>query len=140
VDDQKKPTDDQIEAVLKNLPAFTKPNLSVSQWHSSERKDGVIAMPWEEHSKEVSQLISDLYENGFVVNFDWPSWKTSANGYIEDAERLKNASLDTLQKLLTTHVRKDRFCEGHFSEMVRCGHIRAVLERLLVLRNGNPKE
>jgi hypothetical protein len=140
VDDQGQPTAAQIEAVLKHLPILTKPNPSVSQWHSSERKDGVIEMPREEHSAEISQLLSDLYENCFVVDFDWPSWETSARGYVEDAERLKTASLDTLQRLLTTHVRKDKFCEGHFSEMVRCGHIRAILERLAALHGGNENE
>lgn len=87
-------------------------------------------MPWEEHSTEITHLISDLYKNAFVVNFDWPSWEPTAHRYLEDAELLKEASIDGLQKLLTTHVRMDRFCEGHFSEMIRRGHIRAILERL----------
>ena len=36
-------------------------------------------------------------------------------------------------KLLTTHVRNDRFCDNHLSAMIRNGHIAAILLRLTAL-------
>jgi hypothetical protein len=38
--------------------------------------------------------------------------------------------------LLTTHSRKDRFCEGHLAAMFENGHIVALLRRLRELKNG----
>ncbi|MEI8196052.1 MAG: DUF6508 domain-containing protein [Phycisphaerae bacterium] len=130
------PTPKQIDAILKHLPVLQNPSLSVSKWHTGKDKDGTISMPMEVHSPEVGSLVADLYKYEFVADFDWPSWQRSAEKYVEDSGRLQRATLGTLVKLLTTHVRKDRFCEGHFSEMVECGHIRAILERLAVLRAG----
>jgi len=49
---------------------------------------------------------------------------------VNDETLLEEADLETLRKLLTTHVRKDRFCEGHLDYMFECGHITAILERL----------
>ncbi|WP_390621590.1 DUF6508 domain-containing protein [Roseimaritima sediminicola] len=42
----------------------------------------------------------------------------------------------TIQKLFTTHARKDRFCEGHLASMFENDHIPALLRRLRTLRHG----
>lgn len=39
-----------------------------------------------------------------------------------------------MQKLLTTHVRKERFCSGHLAGMIENGHILALLKRLAAIR------
>jgi hypothetical protein len=49
---------------------------------------------------------------------------------------LETANLLTLRKLLTVHVRKDRFVEGHLARMLECGHITAILRRLREVRAG----
>ena len=129
------PTGDQIEAVLKFLPKLKRKGFKPSKWHGSKTlKDGAMTFPWEEHSALVSEFVSCLYNNGFVQGFDWSPWQRSAVKYFEDGDSLKKASLATLVRLLTLHVRKDRFFEGHLSEMIRCGHIVAILERLADLR------
>jgi len=43
--------------------------------------------------------------------------------------------VDVIRKLLTTHVRKERFCEGHLLAMFESGHIVNVLRRLKGLRS-----
>jgi hypothetical protein len=40
----------------------------------------------------------------------------------------------TLCRLYTLHVRKDRFCEGHFAAMLANGHIAALTRRLKAIR------
>ena len=95
--------------------------------------EGVLTLPYEVHAREVDELIDALYECGFIQPFDWPAWQPTAEQYLEEPQRLAGADLGTLQKLLTIHVRKDRFCEGHFTEMTACGHITAILERLAKL-------
>jgi hypothetical protein len=39
--------------------------------------------------------------------------------------------------LLTLHVRKERFCEGHIAAMVEAGYIQGILERLKEMREVN---
>ena len=46
------------------------------------------------------------------------------------------ADSEPILKLLTTHVRKERFCEGHLAAMFEDGHIVALLRRLKVIREG----
>jgi hypothetical protein len=127
----------QIDAVLKHLPVFQRPNVPLGSRDELEHnEDGSFSAGIWEDSSEISKLISDLYENGFIVSFDWGRWQKQAEQYFLHPERLRSASLCDLQKLLITHVRKERFCEGHFSVMVVHGHIRGILERLAEIRNS----
>ncbi len=88
-----------------------------------------------DNSPEVmGSFIDTLYENKWIVPFDWSSWQDEAESYAEHPDKTASASVKTIQKLLTTHVRKDRFCEGHLDAMVENGHIAALLRRLKDLR------
>ena len=51
-------------------------------------------------------------------------------------DRLEQADLLDICRLLTTHVRKERFCSGHLPEMLECGHISQVLRRLQAIRHA----
>jgi len=44
--------------------------------------------------------------------------------------RSREADLQTVRRLLTTRVRKERFCEGHLAGLCESGHIVSVLKRL----------
>jgi hypothetical protein len=127
-------TTSQIDKVLEHLPVLKNPDLVVSNGMPIEQQGEVLKIGGEERSPEINRLVEDLNDNGFVVGFDWGRWQEQAAMYLREPERLQCATLAALQKLVTTHVRKDRFCEGHFSEMVRCGHITAILERLAEIR------
>jgi hypothetical protein len=82
----------------------------------------------------VDRLVDALYAGGFVEPFDWPGWQDRAKEYVDHPDLLASADLEILQKLLTTHVRKERFCSGHLAAMIRCGHLTAVLKRLAEIR------
>ena len=43
---------------------------------------------------------------------------------------LSKANLQTLRKLLTAHVRADRFTEGHLAAMFESGHMTMILKRI----------
>jgi hypothetical protein len=82
----------------------------------------------------VDRLVDALYAGGFIEPFDWPSWQDQAKEYVDHPDLLASADLEVLQKLFTTHVRKERFCSGHLAAMIRCGHLTAVLKRLAEIR------
>jgi hypothetical protein len=83
---------------------------------------------------ELSQFHEAVNANGFVFPFDWSAWQDEAERYYENPELLRTADVQELRKLITLHVRKDRFCDGHLPHMVQCGHITAILQRLRELR------
>jgi len=85
-------------------------------------------------TSEVDGFIRTLNEQNVLVPFDWPSWQEEAQRYRSDPEALAGANLLTLRRLLTTHVRADRFVEGHLASVLESGHITAILCRLREIR------
>ena len=75
-----------------------------------------------------STLITKVMQSG--GEFNWPEWQPIAQYYVQDGDLLDSASLETCVRLLITHLRKNRFCEGHFRTMLQSGHIQRLLTRL----------
>ena len=119
----------QLDAVLRFLPIFERPGYVFGEWHSPEGQ-----FPYYSMSREVMDFCQALYDQQIVFSFDWPSWQDEAQRLYSDPAALERADLLTLRKLLTTHVRKDRFAEGHLAEMFECGHVTAILRRLKEVR------
>ena len=80
-----------------------------------------------------------LYANDWVTpKVDWVEWQDVAEEYVDSPEKIKSADVVTVQKLFTTHVRKDRFCEGHLASMFENGHIVELLRRLKEILETTP--
>ena len=124
-----------FEAVLRFLPELQRLSPDrVVRWESGKTDGhGIIMMPFPVYDSIVDEFVQALYDHGFVQNFDWPGWE-EAQAYVERPELLASADLETCIKLLSTHVRKERFCDGHLAEMITTGHLLAVLHRLEELR------
>jgi hypothetical protein len=125
-------TGEGIERVLAFLPIF-EPGYQdeLYTWTPSrKRADGTWNMPYVTYSPELLNFLGALGFAGFIQPYDWMSWQEEASRYVSEPDLLKDADLDTLRKLITLHVRRDRFVEGHLSEMIENGHIRAILYRL----------
>jgi hypothetical protein len=87
-------------------------------------------MPWFEYSDEFRAFTRACGENGWLEPFDWTSWQEEALAYYQAPEKLGDADIATIRKLLTLHVRRDRFSEGHLAAMVESGHLAAIVRRL----------
>ena len=118
-------TTQQIDAILIFLNKFDTNGYSPGTW-----KNG-----WLEFTGEVVSFREALYDNGWVQSFDWPNWQKTAEKYVNSPELLESVDVETIRKLFTTHIRKDRFCEGHLAAMFENGHIVALLKRLQQIRN-----
>jgi Family of unknown function (DUF6508) len=88
------------------------------------------------YARLVGGLMRALDENNFVQPFNWVSWQPRGVSYYRNKKKIRSARLETCVKLLTLHVRKDRYCANHFGLMIMEGHVQAILSRLLRLR-GN---
>ena len=116
---------ENAEALLSFLPVFEDPDFYVGEVVVEK---GV--MPYWEYDRQVHLFIKTLYENGWVIDFGWPDWQKQAKLYWNNPAMLKGARISTIQKLLTTHVRKDRFCDGHLGIAIRSDHIVSILKRI----------
>jgi len=106
------PTSKDIAGMVAILPEFEADGATAGEWHIEE---GV--MPDFELSPCMSRFIQIAYDGGFVGPFDWTRWQDEAGRYVDNPEAVARADLETIQKLITTHVRKERFCEGHLAGM-----------------------
>jgi hypothetical protein len=123
------PNAQQIDAVLLFAPMFADPGTKHSRWHIEPGK-----VPWCELGAEATAFWKALHENGFIVGFDWSGWQEEARKYFGTWEYLGHADLSIIRRLCTLHVRKNRFCEGHFAAMIVNGHFAAILDRLSIIR------
>ena len=124
----------QIDAILPFLEQFEEAGFSDGTWHN---EPGV--MPWFNYDEAVVEFEQILYANDWVTpKVDWVEWQDVAEEYVDSPEKIKSADVVTVQKLFTTHVRKDRFCEGHLASMFENGHIVALLRRLKEIRETTP--
>ena len=86
------------------------------------------------YANGVDEFIKILHSEGLITPFDWIAWRDEAVKFSRQPELLESAELTTLQKLLTAHVRQDHFFGGYFGEMIKNGHIVAILKRLKQIR------
>lgn len=123
-------TKQNIDAVLAAKSMFQNGGTDLYK----RRNEPLSANPYV-YSDDLKRFMSILRNEGFVApSFDWAGWRNEAQRYIDDPDTLESADLATIQKLLTTHVRLDRFNGGHFAEMIENGHIQAILDRLEEIR------
>ncbi len=126
----------QIDALLPFLDKLDAVGFSAGTWISEPG-----TFPWFKFDEVVMEFIQVLYGNDWVTRqFDWTEWQESSQQYIESPEKVESADTETIQKLLTTHTRKDRFCEGHLASMFENDHILNLLRRLQVLRSEMDRE
>jgi hypothetical protein len=92
------------------------------------RVDG--ARGYVEYEPEVDAFMDDLNLLGFTHPFDWPRWRVKGMAVQLDPGRLAAADLTDLVKLLTMHVRAERFNEGHWARALDDGWFAGILRRL----------
>jgi len=130
------PTLEQIDAIMPFLDKFEEVEFSAGNWKIEEGH-----FPWFNFDEVVMEFVQILYDNDWVTpNFDWTEWQESAKQYVEAPKMIESANTMTIQRLLTTHARADRFCEGHLASMFENGHLLALLRRLQVLRSEMKRE
>jgi len=124
---------------MNNPPEISKANITVSLKYipifEAERfEPGEMitdrGIPYYSYSSEVLNFVQDLYDNNIIYSFDWPEWQDEAEKLYSNPDAMASADLDVLRKLLTVHVRKDRFSEGHLADVIRDGHVLDFLRGL----------
>jgi len=118
-----------IDAVLVFIPLFESRDIELYKIDTETS----FLDPYQ-YSKDVDSFINTLYQESFAISFDWTAWQDEAKRFVDNPKLLNSAGISTLQKLLTTHVRKERFCSGHIAMVIDKGHVLALLKRLKAIR------
>lgn len=115
-------------------PPFTSASVQQMLRHLESFHEGAFDAA-DEHYQQTGQnptcvdaLASDVYRSGFVMAFDWPSWDVK-----QALNDIDTADLETLRKLLTVFVRKERFCGGFLAGLCSNGMVQKILLRLEVV-------
>lgn len=122
-------TPDGLDRVLAFTPIFEQPSVSLYE----VRPDLSPFDPYV-YAPEFQQFIQGLHREKLVIAFDWTAWQDEAAQYINNPQQIDSADLETLQKLITTHVRAERFNSGHLAQMIDNGQMLAILKRLAAIR------
>lgn len=117
------------DRLLTFIGIFQRPGFDYGQWAGGRDQFACFA-----YSPEVDRFVKVLYDDGWIVSFDWMHWQRGKVLY-DHPDRLARARTRTLRRLLTAHVPLDRFSEGHLATVLEDGHILAILRRLAELRS-----
>lgn len=81
---------------------------------------------------EINNFFTALDATDFIEIFDYNKWVKSIDFDINSSKELANLDFETLRKVITYHVRIDRFIEGHLEELIKNGYF---LNFIKVLKN-----
>lgn len=79
---------------------------------------------------KASEFVTACYEENFVQPFDWGKWADRHTSDLTSHAFIAGADLGGIIKMLTAHIRGDRFCDGHLLSVMRDGTILKILQRL----------
>ena len=123
---------------LENLAAF------LSEFEDADFSVGEIeSLVHFDYSEAMSCFVDTAYEDGWVSpEVDWPSWMETeeARRLRDDPTAIPDATVEQLQKLLTTVIRQDRFVTGALAGAFESGMLTAVVRRAEQLRLGAAAE
>jgi hypothetical protein len=85
-------------------------------------------------SPALEEFLAAVYAKGFVVPYDWMSAYALHARDLEDAALLQSMDLDAFRRAAITHLRMDRFSEGHLKHLLQTGYFAAMAERARQLR------
>jgi hypothetical protein len=94
---------------------------------------GLVSIGPFNYSPLLSRIMSAIQHSGLKLKFNWGAWQDEAHRICYEPGLLEKADLETIRKLLTMHLRKERFCEGHLAAVCEEGLMLRTLLRLKAL-------
>jgi hypothetical protein len=118
-----------LEKLLSTIPLLENHS---GPWieHNIKSEARTISIGPAAYPAPVTAFLRSFSDSGLFIPFDWGSWQDEAARLCADPGLIQKADLLTIRRLLTTHVRKEHFCEGHLAGLCESGHIVSVLKRL----------
>lgn len=106
---------------------------------AKSRKKAITIFPGT-FSAKVSEFIKACYEENFVQPFDWGKWRERHEDDLASDAFVAKADITTIIRMLTVHIRADRFCDGHLLSVMKDGTIYRILRRLKEVHSQRESE
>lgn len=128
------PTSSDIDELLSFLPDFSSPGFRPAlddTLGSSDASGGLVTL-----GPEYVPVVIQFIEVAARDCWRDPDYLSKVVGTrVIDPNFVMSASLHEIKSILTWCARTEKFCEGHWGEMITAGIISNVLVRLKVLRS-----
>ncbi len=115
---------------------LARPGFSLGEWVPARTDEaGVIHVGWYELNDVAKRFVRDMYQLGFVHEFDWMTWLGTPEGaqFLTGPEAVATAGADDLARLLTAIIRGERFADGELAGAYESGILLAIARRAGVL-------
>ena len=123
------PSKENIKNLLKYLPVFNEPGYSPGKPRYEKKGNSVTLWPYC-YNDAVRGFMNSCYKEGFMYSYNWSEY----SGKVKEIQSRKSpydeASLFEMCKILTGHMRNERFCDGHVASVIENGMMQALLGRL----------
>ena len=123
------PKKENIMNLVRFLSIFEDPNFRPGESKCEVEGDAVVLYPVEYHHA-VYDFMDSCYREGVMFDFDWIKYSGRAKAIETRTPHYKDATLLQMCKILTGHIRCDRFVEGHLLSWFNNGLAVAFLRRL----------
>jgi hypothetical protein len=132
------PTAQDYTELLSFLPRLTTPGFHPTRhWHGGWKNDRTFVLPWPEYHAVVGEFVDAASRDCWLD----PDYVPEIAGrMLEDHDLVASADLAQVKTMLTYCVRGERFCSGHWEEMIEAGHIERLLRRLSELADGRARD
>jgi len=120
---------EELELLLSLIPELQSHEGPFGEHDFSTEGDTLHMGPFI-YSPLLEKISSGIQESGLKFPFDWPAWQDEAQRICYEPGLLESADLETIRRLLTLHLRKERFCEGHLAAVCEEGLMLRTLQRL----------
>jgi len=106
----------------------------IAVWPKTEIKENEIKnfFAGPDYISEVIELFN------FINQPYWSDYSYSPDAVgkmVYDDDFIKNANIDEIKTMLTYCCRGERFCEGHWEDMIVQGRFEKIFDRLVKIRN-----
>jgi len=106
------PKKENIMNLVRFLSIFEDPNFRPGESKCEVEGDAVVLYPVEYHHA-VYDFMDSCYREGVMFDFDWIKYSGRAKAIETRTPHYKDATLLQMCKILTGHIRCDRFVEAH---------------------------
>ena len=124
---------EQLQALADFWPVFANSKFVYETEDEHEKRaDGVLVMPSSTLSSKAYAFHMMVYREGWILKeFDWLEWARTDefNNLFSKKGAVAKASVQQLAQLLTTLVRKERFCSGTMACAYSDGLLTGITQR-----------
>jgi len=123
---------EDLKALADFWPVFADPKfLWEKEKNVKSKVRSEFIIPQKIWDPEATAFHKMVYKQRWVVDFDWTGWVETKQfrEMMEKSDGIEAANPVKLAKLITSLVRKERFCEGTLSEASRSGLLERITRR-----------